>query len=295
MYNHYLDTFIEVADCGSFSKASKKLFLSIPAIKKQIDSLESMYNLKLFDRSYKGLILTDEGKTIYKYAKEIIDKSNSILSNMHKVINNKILIRVGVYYKEDAKYLLNIWNNNQALKNKYDIEIINCKHKITTKVNFKKLKIDILFYYYDYYSIINAFNFTKVIDINPIISVPKNSKVYNKKTIKLKDLYNENIVLLKKGVSKYTDEIRKEISSSRLNIKIFDIENNNSHKIFTSNKSNNNFILLSDYWGNIDPSYNSIEFDTKNKISLGFIYPKQINKTIKIFINDVAKEFKKGR
>lgn len=40
MYNPQLDTFICVVEAGSFSKAADKLYISPPAVIKQINSLE---------------------------------------------------------------------------------------------------------------------------------------------------------------------------------------------------------------------------------------------------------------
>lgn len=41
MYNPLLDTFISIADSGSFSKAAEKLFISPTAVIKQINILEN--------------------------------------------------------------------------------------------------------------------------------------------------------------------------------------------------------------------------------------------------------------
>lgn len=46
MYNSQLTVFVCVADCGSFSKAAEKLFLSVTAVMKQINSLEKHLNLR---------------------------------------------------------------------------------------------------------------------------------------------------------------------------------------------------------------------------------------------------------
>ena len=37
MYNNQLETLIKAADCGSFSKAAEKLYISPTAVMKQID------------------------------------------------------------------------------------------------------------------------------------------------------------------------------------------------------------------------------------------------------------------
>lgn len=40
MYNPLLNTFVAVADCGSFTKASETLFISPTAVMKQMNALE---------------------------------------------------------------------------------------------------------------------------------------------------------------------------------------------------------------------------------------------------------------
>lgn len=59
MYNPQLDTFICVVEAGSFSKAAEELYISAPAVIKQINSLENSLNLQLFERTHRGLIITE--------------------------------------------------------------------------------------------------------------------------------------------------------------------------------------------------------------------------------------------
>lgn len=51
MYNPQLDTFLCVVEAGSFSKAAEQLYISAPAVIKQINSLEASLGMKLFDRT----------------------------------------------------------------------------------------------------------------------------------------------------------------------------------------------------------------------------------------------------
>ena len=48
MYNPQLDTFLCVVEAGSFSKAAEQLYISAPAVIKQINSLEASLGVKLF-------------------------------------------------------------------------------------------------------------------------------------------------------------------------------------------------------------------------------------------------------
>ena len=68
MYNPQLDTFICVVEAGSFSKAAEELYISAPAVIKQINSLENSLNLQLFERTHRGLIITEAGKPLYQDA-----------------------------------------------------------------------------------------------------------------------------------------------------------------------------------------------------------------------------------
>lgn len=75
MYEPMLDTFLAVADCGSFTKAAEQLFISPTAIMKQMNSLEKQLELQLIERTPAGITLTEAGKIIYKEAKYIISYS----------------------------------------------------------------------------------------------------------------------------------------------------------------------------------------------------------------------------
>ena len=72
MYNPQLETFLRVADAGSFNKAAEELFITPPAVMKQITSLEASLDIQLFRRSHRGLTLTEAGKSLYQDAKYII-------------------------------------------------------------------------------------------------------------------------------------------------------------------------------------------------------------------------------
>ena len=57
MYDRHLETFVKVADCGSFLKASEQLYISANAVTKQINLLEDRLELKLFLRRWPAFFL----------------------------------------------------------------------------------------------------------------------------------------------------------------------------------------------------------------------------------------------
>ena len=54
---------------GSISKAANVLFISQPAITKSIKKLENELEITLFNRSPKGVSLTENGKIFYEFIK----------------------------------------------------------------------------------------------------------------------------------------------------------------------------------------------------------------------------------
>lgn len=65
--------FYTVANAGNISKAAKELYISQPAISKSIQKLEESLNCKLFSRSSRGVILTEEGSLLFDHVREAFE------------------------------------------------------------------------------------------------------------------------------------------------------------------------------------------------------------------------------
>lgn len=89
--------FYIVAKEGSISASANILFISQPAITFQIKKLEEQLGVSLFTRTKHGMILTDEGKVLYKYIKsgiENINNGENAISNLKNLDSGTI--RIGV-------------------------------------------------------------------------------------------------------------------------------------------------------------------------------------------------------
>lgn len=110
LYNPQLDTFIAVADAGSFSKASESLYITPTAVIKQINILENHLNLKLFVRTHRGLYLTEAGKSLYNDAKYMIHFASEAAERASNAdLHEHNLIRIGTSPMTPAELLTQIW------------------------------------------------------------------------------------------------------------------------------------------------------------------------------------------
>lgn len=99
--------FYEVATLGNITKASKKLLISQPAVTKQIKALEEQLGGELFIRTKRGVILTDNGKEIYKYIKQgmhCFENAELQFTNLKKLETGTI--RIGISTTLCRLYLL---------------------------------------------------------------------------------------------------------------------------------------------------------------------------------------------
>src|SRR5699024_5382655 len=83
-----LQMFCRVVERKSNNENAKEAYLSQPAVTKQIRNLEMYYNAKLFNREHSKLVLTEPGRILYNYAKEIIAIERDAYESVQLYQNN---------------------------------------------------------------------------------------------------------------------------------------------------------------------------------------------------------------
>jgi hypothetical protein len=80
-----LKIFCTVAETRSFTKTSRIVHLSQPAVSLQIQSLEEFFETKLFDKTEKKVSLTPAGKVLYEHAVHIMGHYNEVVKEINKL------------------------------------------------------------------------------------------------------------------------------------------------------------------------------------------------------------------
>ena len=85
-----LEAFIKVSDSKSFSKAAQELYLTQPTVSAHIQTLEKELKVRLFVRNTKTVKLSEDGKTLYQYARQMIELEQEIQSMFSKAATSTI-------------------------------------------------------------------------------------------------------------------------------------------------------------------------------------------------------------
>lgn len=71
---------IKIAECGSITTAAQKLFIAQPSLSKAVSELEKEMKITIFERTSRGVFLTEDGTKFLSYARQIIEQTDRLES-----------------------------------------------------------------------------------------------------------------------------------------------------------------------------------------------------------------------
>ncbi len=262
MYNQHLDTFIVVADTGSFSKAAEQLFISPTAVVKKINSLEQHLGVTLFIRTHQGVILTAAGKDIYKDAKTIINYSNTAVARAKRSERmDSGEIRIGKSLNTPADMLEDIWPKIHQYCPDLALNIIPFENNTEAVDNmFMNLGKDMD----AYIGLIDPtmLSYRKCIGLRlrtePLkVAVTADHPLAGKKHLRIRDFYGQKLMLVQKGRFACYDRLREELTAHHPKIEILDCETIEINA-FNACNCNRCGIVIIDPWEKIHPLFHTI-------------------------------------
>jgi len=102
---YQLRTFVTVAETGNLTHAAERLFTSQPAVSAHIKALEEELEIKLFDRTPKGMRLTADGTTLREKAQLVLNASND-LKLKAQTLQGILTGQAKIGLNTDAEYLM---------------------------------------------------------------------------------------------------------------------------------------------------------------------------------------------
>lgn len=203
--------FYVVANKKNITKAAEELFISQPAVSKAIKNLENNLGGKLFNRTKKGVVLTEEGKEFYNYIKVALEYINNAENKFNDLINLEAgTIKIGVSVTLTKYFLTPLLKEFHDFHPKIKVQI----DTNITKVLFEKLKnglLDLVILNLPYKKE-NDIEIVKCKEVQDVFCTNKKYKNLKNKELSLNELNNYPLILQAKGSNTRTflDNVTKE-------------------------------------------------------------------------------------
>lgn len=292
MYNSMLDTFIAVADNGSFTKAAEHLYISPTAVMKQMNALESHLNLKLIERTPSGVHLTPSGEVIYQDAKFMIDYSKKSIASANAVTHaHDTTFCVGTSLLNPAKPFMDLWYQvNQSFPD-YKLHLVPFQDNhegILLEIEKLGEKFDFLIGVCDSKAWQSLCKFLPLGRYKKMIAVSREHPLASKSRIEIQDLYGETLMMISRGDSGTNDFIRNDLEKNHPKIHIEDTPHFYDLSVFNRCAETGNVLLTIECWQDVHPGLVSIPVNWDYSIPYGLLYSLNAPDDVLQFVKTVA-------
>lgn len=294
MYNPQLETFLCVAECGSFNRAAEKLYISPPAVIKQMNLLEESLGLQLFNRTHRGLKLTEAGKSLLQDAKYIIQYCKDSVTRAKNAMQiSDCVIRIGTSPMTPAQVLVDLWPRLQD-------DCPGVKFQLVPYDNTPESAREILANLGQNIDVVaGIFDKTMLklrqcagleISREPICcAVSIHHKLARKDKLTVRDLYGEKLMLMKRDWSHYVDLLRDDLWKNHPQIQIVDFDFYNMDA-FNQCENNNCVLMAVPKWQYVHPLLKILPVEWNYTIPYGLLHSPQPSPVVKQFLRAVKKE-----
>ena len=291
MYNPQLETFLRVADAGSFNKAAEESYITPTAVIKQINLLEESLGVKLFDRSHRGLQLTKAGRSMYQDAKYIIQYCrDSVTRAKNAMQEDENIIRIGSSPMTPAQLLMELWSRVQTLHPDIKFQIVPFEN---TPENAREIlanlgkNIDVVGGIFDETMLhLRGCAGLELTRGRFCCAVSIHHRLADKDKLQVSDLYGENLLLMHRGWSHYIDLLRDDLWTNHYNIHIVDFDFY-SLEIFNRCENSNDILIAIENWKTVHPLLKILPVDWNYTIPFGILHAPEPSKTVQRFLQAI--------
>ncbi|MBV7392226.1 LysR family transcriptional regulator [Enterococcus sp. ALS3] len=292
MYNHLLDTFITVVDMGSFAKASESLFISAPAVMKQMNLLEEQLDLQLIERSHQGITLTEVGQSIYEDSKKIIAFSEEAMTRADNLMkDHPWKIKIGSSLLNPSQQISSLLAAIRKKNNRFSFEIVpfdDNRDTIISVLHQLGTTYDIIAGSYTADITAKLAGYHELYPVTFTIAVPLNHPLSQKDNLEIEDLFGETLVsgksspnrpvgILQADLAEKYPEIKQEITSEFYDMNVF-------NKYDQSNK----LLLSLPQWQYVQPNFVTLPVNWPYQNIFGLLYPLKPKREVTKFLEYVS-------
>ena len=287
MFDGRLETFVKVAECGSFTKAAEDLFVTPTAVMKQINALEKELSVTLFTRTNHGLRLTKAGESFLQDARYILEYLSRAAEKAREIEGgeNRNSIRIGTSVMTPAKFILDVWSEVQSRMPTLKIELIPFENNPVNAVEILKnlgQHIDVVGGLYDD-------NFLKergclaahMYDKKILLAVPVTHALSAETLITPEKLKDRKVLFIRRGWNRFIDDLRDKLEKQGVKTEDFEMFNISSYNRAVAE---NTPIITVEGWEDVHPLLKLIPTSWNDSIPFGVFYSPNPTKLVKKFI-----------
>lgn len=291
MYNPQLETFLAVVESGSFNKAAERLYISPPAVIKQINLLEKSLDLQLFVRTHRGLRLTKAGHSLYQDAKYIIQYcKDSVTRARNAMQESESVIRIGTSPMTPAQVLVDLWPRVQAYCPGVKFQLIPFDN---TPENAREIlgnlgqNIDVVAGIFDETMLGLRKCAGLELSREPICcAVSIHHRLAQKDSLTIQDLYGERLMLMHRDWSRYVDLLRDDLWKNHPQIHIVDFDFYDVG-VFNQCENNNCVLMAVENWRYVHPLLKILPAEWGYTIPFGLLHAPRPSPVVKQFLQAV--------
>lgn len=287
MYKPQLETFIRVADAGSFNKAAAESYITPTAVIKQINLLEADLGVKLFERTHRGLVLTKAGVSLYNDGKYIVQYCrDSLVRAQNAMQQTENVIRIGTSPMTPLHRIEQLLPEIQKQCADIKFQLVPFEN---TPENAREIlgnlgkNIDVVAGIFDEQWQCAGFELFR----EPLCcAVSVRHPLAEKSKLSIQDLYGENLMLIRRGWSRYVDRVRDDIMKEHEQIRLVDF-NFYDLSIFNRCENSNDLLMAIGGWVNVHPLLKIIPVEWEYDIPFGFMHAPEPSEQVARFLSIV--------
>jgi len=281
-----------VCETLNFTKAAEKLNYSQSAVSQAVRNFEKELGITLFERSKKGVKQLEEVKPIIESIQRIYEEEQKMKEYV-KLINDSERGTVRIAYLGD-KLERGFWELFQTFGEKYPQ--IRCEiWKKTHREVEKDLENQLLDIAFSFSTDVEEYEFFPCGEEELVVVLPKGHHLAFQKTISMKDLEKENILITVEYTSLEFERMKKGVELKKQNPQFYFSEDNMALKFVEQGRGI--CIVPKSFLDTLESQLN-VEvksFETKCVQTWGMIYPQSQNMTnaVKKFLEHAFSMYKK--
>lgn len=218
MYNKQLDVFIKVAELGSFSKAAEAMFITPSAVIQQINALEERLGVRLFERSRRGIALTDAGRCLLTEGKELIAKSSRLVAQLRTLGDGgQKQLTLGVSLLQRSRLMYELWSKFLEVERDYRLNVINLQFTNRNATSFMQ-DPDIIEGLDDGEAWQKNWTFQRLCSVPLACAVPKGHPLAQKPLLTLEDLKGNTVITIKHGMAPCLNRFVEELTNAGVDV-----------------------------------------------------------------------------